>query len=167
MVEKVAHGIERLSARTLVQANGARSAVFLRPAVAPDRFSFYILKVVREPLILLNGGAVSRNYARDLQALRTGDLASTALTAIGVDAGFDRRGFALASVALGLVCDFLAHRETLPPSIEPGGRAKNRRRRPGESKLTPSQDNYVSRGRKNTFLKKKCALRIAGCNVRQ
>jgi AAA family ATP:ADP antiporter len=30
--------------------------------------AYYILKVVREPLILLNGGAVSRSYARGLQA---------------------------------------------------------------------------------------------------
>jgi AAA family ATP:ADP antiporter len=31
--------------------------------------AYYILKVVREPLILLHGGAVSRSYARGLQAL--------------------------------------------------------------------------------------------------
>jgi hypothetical protein len=30
--------------------------------------AYYILKVVREPLILLGGGAVSRSYARGLQA---------------------------------------------------------------------------------------------------
>jgi AAA family ATP:ADP antiporter len=31
--------------------------------------AYYILKVVREPLILLHGGAVSRSYARGLQAV--------------------------------------------------------------------------------------------------
>jgi ATP:ADP antiporter, AAA family len=31
--------------------------------------AYYILKVIREPLILLGGGAVSRSYARGLQAL--------------------------------------------------------------------------------------------------
>jgi ATP:ADP antiporter, AAA family len=31
--------------------------------------AYYILKVVREPLILLHGGAVSRSYARGVQAL--------------------------------------------------------------------------------------------------
>lgn len=31
--------------------------------------AYYVLKVVREPLILLHGGAVSRSYARGLQAL--------------------------------------------------------------------------------------------------
>ena len=30
--------------------------------------AYYILKVLREPLILLGGGAVSRSYARGLQA---------------------------------------------------------------------------------------------------
>lgn len=31
--------------------------------------AYYVLKVVREPLILINGGAVSRSYARGAQAL--------------------------------------------------------------------------------------------------
>ena len=31
--------------------------------------AYYILKVIREPLILLEGGAVMRSYARGLQAL--------------------------------------------------------------------------------------------------
>src|SRR6188508_1654290 len=30
--------------------------------------AYYILKVIREPLILLGGGAVSRSYARGVQA---------------------------------------------------------------------------------------------------
>src|SRR4249920_2171527 len=30
--------------------------------------AYYILKVIREPLILLGGGAVRRNYARGVQA---------------------------------------------------------------------------------------------------
>lgn len=30
--------------------------------------AYYILKVIREPLILLEGGAVERSYARGLQA---------------------------------------------------------------------------------------------------
>jgi ATP:ADP antiporter, AAA family len=31
--------------------------------------AYYILKVIREPLILMGGGAVSRSYARGLQAV--------------------------------------------------------------------------------------------------
>jgi AAA family ATP:ADP antiporter len=67
MLERLGSGIERLTGAEV--RPGERRLVklfFLNLFLLLT--AYYILKVVREPLILLNDGAVSRSYARGLQA---------------------------------------------------------------------------------------------------
>ena len=68
MVERIGHGIERLVGADVHPAERHLVRLFFLNLLLLLS-AYYILKVVREPLILLNGGAVYRSYARGLQAL--------------------------------------------------------------------------------------------------
>jgi AAA family ATP:ADP antiporter len=67
MVERMARGIERLVGADVRPGERQLVLVFFLNLLLLLT-AYYILKVVREPLILLSGGAVSRSYARGVQA---------------------------------------------------------------------------------------------------
>jgi AAA family ATP:ADP antiporter len=67
MVERIAHNIERLVGADVHRAERPLVRLFFLNLFLLLT-AYYILKVVREPLILLGDGAVSRSYARGLQA---------------------------------------------------------------------------------------------------
>jgi AAA family ATP:ADP antiporter len=68
MYRRFGHAIQRLVGAEMKPGEGYLAFVFFVNLLLLLT-AYYILKVVREPLILLHGGAVSRSYARGLQAL--------------------------------------------------------------------------------------------------
>jgi AAA family ATP:ADP antiporter len=66
--KRVGHRIERLLGAEVRPGEGRLVFVFFVNLLFLLT-AYYVLKVVREPLILMHGGAVSRSYARGVQAL--------------------------------------------------------------------------------------------------
>lgn len=66
-VRRVARGVEHVVGSDVHQNEGLLVFLFFINLFLLLT-AYYILKVVREPLILLSGGAVSRSYARGIQA---------------------------------------------------------------------------------------------------
>ena len=67
MLKKLGRGLERLVGAE-VRAGEWRTVLLFFANLFLLLTAYYILKVIREPLILLEGGAVERSYARGLQA---------------------------------------------------------------------------------------------------
>jgi AAA family ATP:ADP antiporter len=66
--KRVGHTIERLLGAEIRVGEGRLVSVFFINLLLLLT-AYYVLKVVREPLILMHGGAVSRSYARGVQAM--------------------------------------------------------------------------------------------------
>ena len=66
--KRVGHAIERLLGAEVRPGEGRVVFLFFVNLLLLLT-AYYVLKVVREPLILMHGGAVSRSYARGVQAL--------------------------------------------------------------------------------------------------
>jgi AAA family ATP:ADP antiporter len=66
--KRVGHTIERLLGAEVRAGEGRLVFVFFVNLLLLLT-AYYVLKVVREPLILMHGGAVSRSYARGVQAM--------------------------------------------------------------------------------------------------
>lgn len=68
VTKRIGHRIERLLGAEVHAGEGRLVFVFFINLLLLLT-AYYVLKVVREPLILMHGGAVSRSYARGVQAL--------------------------------------------------------------------------------------------------
>src|SRR4051794_24622472 len=67
MVKRIGKGLERLVGSNVHDGEWGLVTLFFANLFLLLT-AYYILKVIREPLILLGGGAVRRSYARGMQA---------------------------------------------------------------------------------------------------